>query len=379
MAARRSRFSEADRERFAEQRKAELDTMHQRLSDGVNALVNGDEWQAWLQVAARFHAYSFRNTLLIYLQDPEATAVAGYKAWQTAFGRQVNKGEKGIRILAPILARTEATDRDGKPILDANGKRERRASIVGVKPTSVFDVRQTSGPPLAERPRPQLLRGQAPEGLWDKLTTFIEAHGYTVHRGDCGTANGVIRFDDKTITIRPDIDDAAALKSLCHETGHLLLHAPPPDQTLRVEVPCRGVAEVEAESVAFLLSHAYGVDSSQYTFAYVAGWAEQALTTDTTLEDVIAQTGSRVISAAHKILDATQPEPALDVNEQLAVEVKAQIVHDRQARESAGPAPQTAWQAAFPAVATTRTQTAAGQRPMRRPNQPTGRLQGVER
>jgi len=379
MAARRSRLTAADRERFAEQRRAELDTMHQQLSAGVNGLVNGDQWQAWLQVASRFHAYSFRNTMLIYLQDPEATAVAGYKAWQTAFGRQVNKGEKGIRILAPILVRTEATDREGRPILDANGNPAKRTSIVGVKPTSVFDVRQTSGPALAERPRPQLLLGQAPEGVWDKLTTFTESHGYTVHRGDCGTANGVIRYDDKTITIRPDIDDAAALKSLCHETGHLLLHAPPANQTSQAAVPCRGVAEVEAESVAFLLSHAYGLDSSQYTFAYVAGWADQALTPNTTIEEIVTQTGSRVISAAHQILDATQPEPAFDVNDQLHDEVKVQITQDRPAHETAGQASQPAWRAAFPTGESSRTQPAAGKRPARRPTQPTGRLHGVER
>ena len=178
-----SRFTDADRARFAEQRQVELDAMHQRLSEGVSRLVDGHEWQAWLQVAAKFSTYSFRNSMLIYLQDPEATAVAGYKAWQTSFGRQVNKGEKGIRIFAPILARTQATDRDGHPILDADGRPKRQSSIIGVKPTSVFDVRQTTGPDLPEQPRPQLLKGQAPPGVWDNLTAFIESRGYTVQRG----------------------------------------------------------------------------------------------------------------------------------------------------------------------------------------------------
>ena len=379
-----SRFTEADRARFAEQRQVELDAMHQRLSEGVSRLVDGHEWQAWLQVAAKFSTYSFRNSMLIYLQDPEATAVAGYKAWQTSFGRQVNKGEKGIRIFAPILARTQATDRDGHPILDADGRPKRQSSIIGVKPTSVFDVRQTTGPDLPEQPRPQLLKGQAPPGVWDNLAAFIESRGYTVQRGDCGQANGITRFADKTITLRPDIDDVAALKTLFHEAGHMLLHAPSDEQALWSPVSCRGVAEVEAESVAFLALSAHHVDSSQYTFAYVAGWAEQAVTGDSTIQEVITQTGVRVVGAARTILDATRPEPVLDVTSQLTTQVKTQITADRQHRHTntqpALEASARSMRAAFPAPAARAASTPASAR--RRAAQPlvsTRRPSSVER
>ncbi len=150
--------------------------------------------------------------------------------------------------------------------------------------------------------------------MWDTLQAFVEAQGYTVSRGDCGGANGVTMFDTRQVRVRADLDDAGACKTLAHEAGHVLLHAPEQRQPFA----CRGVAEVEAESVAFMVTAAHGLDASQYTFNYVAGWAHQAATPDgPSVEDIVKATGQRVIGATDRILQATQPAPTL-VDEALA-------------------------------------------------------------
>jgi len=255
----------------------------------------------------------FNNTVLIWAQNPEATMVAGYRAWQ-AKGRQVRRGETAIRVFGPVTTREPKVDVQGQPVRDADGKPVQDVRIVGVKPVSVFDVSQTDGDPLPEPPQANLLTGQAPPGLWDALETFVEAQGYTVSRGDCGDANGITMFDTRHVRIRADIDDAASVKTLAHEAGHVLLHTP--DQ--RQPFACRGIAEVEAESVAFMVTAAHGLDASQYTFNYVAGWAHQAATPDgPSLEDIVKATGQRVIAATDRILQATQPAPTL-VEEALA-------------------------------------------------------------
>jgi DNA primase catalytic core len=169
----------------------------------------------------------------------------------------------------------------------------------------VWDVSQTTGRPLPEAPRPRLLTGQAPHGLWDALTDQIAAAGFTVHRGDCGTANGLTDPATHTVRVRPDLDDAQAVKTLAHELAHVHLHVREPRLA-----ECRGTVEVEAESVAYLVIAAHGLDTSGYTFPYVTGWADQVPGKD--VEDVVRATGQRVVAAAHAILDATSLMPDTD-------------------------------------------------------------------
>ena len=305
-------YSQADRDRFAAERRDQLERLQSQIAGKVTDLVNGAEWQQWLSVAAKFHQYSFNNTMLIMLQRPEATLVAGYKTWQTSFGRQVNKGETGIRILAPVTKRIEKHTPDGAPVLDNDGNPVKVTALVGLKPVSVFDITQTSGPDLPTPATPKLLTGEAPVGLWDRLQAFVEAQGYSVERGDCRGANGYTDPHARLVRVRGDVDDAQAVKTLAHEAGHVLLHTGDKDLDAG---PCRGSREVEAESVACLVTCAHGLDSAQYTFSYVAGWAEsaqRAAPEGTTLADVIASTGTRVIGAADTILAATQPCTGVD-------------------------------------------------------------------
>lgn len=299
------RTSGYDREEADAARAATLETMHTQLAERVGSLASGVGWASWLRFANSFHRYSFSNTLLIWSQRPQATMVAGYRAWQ-ARGRQVRRGEQSIKVYGPVTRRDPKLDLQGRPVRDADGKPVTEVRLVGVKPVSVFDVAQTDGDPLPEPPEAKLLTGQAPPGLWDALQAFVEAQGYTVSRGDCGGANGVTRFDTRQVRVRADLDDAAACKTLAHEAGHTALHHP----EQREPFACRGVVEVEAESVAYLVAAAHGLDTSQYTFNYVAGWAHQAAAPDgPSVEDIIKATGQRVISTADRILQTTQPAP----------------------------------------------------------------------
>jgi antirestriction protein ArdC len=239
-------------------------------------------------------------------------------------GRQVRRGESGIKVLAPITRREPRLDDAGQPVRDDQGRAVHRTHIVGTKPVTVFDVRQTDGPPL---PDPKigeavLLTGQAPSGLWGRLQDLLGERGFDVRRGaDLGGPNGYTDFGRRLVMVRDDVDDAQAVKTLAHEAGHVILH---PDQQGR---ECRGILEVEAESVAYMVTNAHGLDSSQYTFNYVAGWALNAVTEDRDLADILRSTGQRVIGAADLILQATQPTPtitdgALDAIE---AEVRTQV------------------------------------------------------
>ena len=308
-----------DRDAAEAARKATLESLHSQLAARIGSLDSLEAWGAWLRFANSFHRYSFNNTVLIWAAKPDATMVAGYRAWQ-AKGRQVRRGETAIKVFGPVTTREPKLDAHGNPVRGEDGKPVQEVRIVGVKPVSVFDVSQTDGDPLPQPPQATLLTGQAPPGLWDALQSFVEAQGFTVSRGDCGDANGVTRYDTREVRVRADIDDAAAVKTLAHEAGHVLLHAP--DQ--RKPFACRGVAEVEAESVAFMVTAAHGLDASQYTFNYVAGWAHQAATPDgPSVEDIVKATGQRVIGATDRILQAPQPAPTLvdDALADLAVQV----------------------------------------------------------
>ncbi len=299
--------SDADRTAAAESRQATIDKLHAQLSDGVLALNDPQAWQAWLTFASRFHKYSFGNSLLIMAQDPQATHVAGYEAFK-AMGRQVRRGESGIKVLAPITRRAPRLDDTGQPVRDDQGRAVHQTHVVGTKPVTVFDIRQTDGPPL---PDPKigeavLLTGQAPTGLWNRLQDLLGDRGFDVRRGaDLGGANGYTDFGERLVMVRDDVDDAQTVKTLAHEAGHVLLHQ---EQGSR---DCRGIVEVEAESVAYIVTSAHGLDSSQYTFNYVAGWALNAVTEQRDLADILRSTGQRVIGAADLILQTTQPAPTI--------------------------------------------------------------------
>lgn len=298
-----------------------VEQLHDQLASHIGSLDNRDAWQAYLGFAAGFHQYSFSNSLLIMVQRPNATAVAGYRAWQ-AKGYQVRRAEKAIKVLGPITRTVALLDSQGHPVFDESGRARERRQLVGVRPVSVFDISQTDGPPAPKPPAPQLLTGQAPEGLWQGLADIISDHGFRLERGECGTANGYTNFAEKVVRVREDVDDAQAVRTLAHELGHVLL-SEPGERALE----CRGLLEVEAESVAYMVTQAHGLDAGQYTFNYVTGWATQAGQGQTP-EEVVRATGQRVISAVNTILGHTQrpvqdtPADALEADVDLNITIR---------------------------------------------------------
>ena len=218
----------------------------QRLRDGVEGLKHSDEWVRWLDVQSRFHHYSWGNCLLIAIQRPDATRVAGFHRW-LEMGRCVRKGEKGIQILAPMVGKKKDADPDDPKV------------CFGFRAAYVFDISQTDGEDLPEITR--RLEGDDPDGLFKQLTTLANDRGLCVHLvSDLSTANGLFTFLTKTISIRDDLSPAQRVKTLVHEVAHALLH----DEQLAMTD--RNGCELEAESVAYVVTSALGIDSSGYSF-----------------------------------------------------------------------------------------------------------------
>jgi len=284
-----------------------LTALHEQISDGVAVLVASQRWRAMLDTAAKFHSYR-GNLLLIGAQAPQATRVAGFRTWRSV-GRQVRKGERGIAILAPCTYRPTVADQaepaapagqeptttgGGGAAPDAGGKQVR-----GLHGQHVFALSQTEGAPLPEV-GPTLLVGQAPAGLWDALEGQVHGHGYTVHRGDTGRANGWTDPTSRTVRVSGGVDDAQAVKTLIHELAHIEAgHV----ADLPTYATCRGRCEVEAESIAYVVATAHGIDASGYSFAYVAGWAGGDLS-------IVRQTAGTVTQTARRILALLDAAPA---------------------------------------------------------------------
>jgi antirestriction protein ArdC len=263
-----------------------LEALHADLAEGVKALTSSEKWQAWLDFSAGFHTYSFNNQMLIAIQCPEATMVTGFRKWQDR-GRQVRKGEKSIGIYAPMVRKTKD---------EKTGEDKRYVS--GFRIASVFDVSQTDGDALPEDvTRTTLLEGEAPAAMWDAVEGIALANRYVVKRGDCRGANGYTSPSERLIMVRDDVSDAQAFKTLVHEVAHMLLHCE--EESLRADaVAHRDVAEVEAESTAYIVSKALGLPTESYSLPYVAAWGGEDA------QAKITATGQNVVKTARKILDA---------------------------------------------------------------------------
>jgi antirestriction protein ArdC len=268
-----------------------LKEAHDRLTQAVESIVSGDDWQRMLRTAAKFHRYSFNNQLMFFLQCPDATLVAGFRRWQE-LGRSVRKGEKGIAIFAPCKYKTKIENEDGEE--------QSLQQLRGFRVVYVFDIVQTDGDdiPDLDAVRPKLLDGDAPEGIWDALVDQGNRAGFDVVRAQKGNENGYCDFVNKEIAVRPDVSGVQAVKTLVHELGHALLHG---DGVQR----SREIAEVEVESVAFIVCDALDLDTSDYSFAYVARWSDG----DSAL---IRPTGDRVVGCARSILEGLLEKGVID-------------------------------------------------------------------
>lgn len=253
-----------------------------RLTAGIASLTTSEAWQEWLDVQSRFHRYSFNNTILIHLQRPDATRVAGFRTWKS-LGRSVRKGEKGIVILAPIVrrVRVESEDEDDKVVA---------GTPTAFRTVHVFDIAQTDGDSLPEVCH--LLDGEEPSGIYSSLVEVAQSIGYTVEEDYLsGARNGDCNFEQHRIRVEVRNSDVQQVKTLAHELAHAILHDGFDGG--------REVAELEAESVAYIVCDQLALDSGSYSFGYVATWAgggQEAV-------KAIGASGQRIVSAARQILD----------------------------------------------------------------------------
>lgn len=258
-----------------------LEEIMEKLEQGVKDVFTSEKYIKYLSTMAKFHDYSFNNILLIAMQRPDATLIAGYQAWKKNFGRNVMQGEKGIRILAPspykirqIVEKKDPVTRkaligaDGKPVME-----EKEVTIPAYKVVTVFDVSQTEGKELPT--------------IADELTGDVEQYedffsalektspvriGFEKIKG---STHGYYHLEEKRIAIDEGMSELQNLKTAIHEMAHAKMHdidlnAPPEKKSNR---PGRRTREVQAESVAYVVCQHYGLETSEYSFEYIATWS----------------------------------------------------------------------------------------------------------
>ena len=252
-----------------------------KLEQGIKELFESEKFKEYLTTMSKFYNYSFNNTLLIAMQKPDATLIAGYTSWQRNFDRQVMKGEKGIKILAPApyKAKEEREKIDPatqKPVLDADGKPVTETVEVmrpAFKVVSVFDVSQTDGKELPDIAVDELT------GSVENYAAFFEALKQESpvpisFENIPGGAKGYFSHAENRIAIQDGMSEIQTIKTAIHEIAHAKLHAIDPTEKIAPEErKDRHTKEVEAESVAYTVCQRYGIETSDYSFGYIAGWS----------------------------------------------------------------------------------------------------------
>ena len=264
---------------MAVDRKQQMKEITERLEQGVKDIFTSEMYTTYLRTMAKFHNYSFNNTLLIAMQRPDATLVAGFNAWKNKFNRYVKKGEKGIQIIAPApikeVEEREKIDKDtGLAVLNENGEPEmERVEYVvpRFRVTTIFDVSQTDGEPIPSLEVNELTASVKDYAL---LTSAIEQVSPVPMRFDEieGDAKGYYSDADKEICIQVGMGESQTIKTMIHEVAHAMLHNSD-SMKQRGEEKDRLTKETEAESIAFTVCSVLGIDTSDYSFPYVASWA----------------------------------------------------------------------------------------------------------
>ena len=270
----------ADKNTVYMSEKQKVKEITDKLEAGLKELFESEKYKSYLSTMSKFHNYSFNNTLLIAMQKPEATLVAGYQAWQKNFERHVNKGEKAIRILAPAPYKIKE-ERDkldpvtGELMFDENGmpqKEETEVTIPAFRAVSVFDVSQTDGKPIPELEVNELL--STVEGYEDFVQALMNISPVPIAFEDIpGDSKGYFSTAEKRIAVQENMSESQTLKTMVHEVAHSMLHDKEVNQSMDIPVKDRNTKEVEAESVAFTVCQHFGIDTSDYSFGYIAGWS----------------------------------------------------------------------------------------------------------
>ena len=289
-----------------------------RLEQSIMELFDSDRYKEYLRVMSKFHNYSFNNTLLIAMQKPDASLVAGFQSWKNNFKRNVVKGEKGIKILAPspfkIKQEMEKIDpATQKPVIGADGKpvkEEKEITIPAFKVVSVFDVSQTEGKELPDI-AVDMLTGDV-ECFKDVFAALEKTSPVPIGFEKIeGNSHGYYHLEEKRIAIDEGMSELQTIKTAIHEIAHAKLHdidpnAPKEEQAGR---PDRRTREVQAESVAYAVCQHYGLDTSDYSFGYVAGWSSgRELDELKSSLETIRSTAAEIINSIDEHLQEIQKE-----------------------------------------------------------------------
>ena len=308
---------------MAGNREQQMYEITKQLEEGVKELFTSERYKEYLKTMSKFYNYSFNNTVLIALQRPEATLVAGYSAWQKNFHRQVKKGEKGIQIIAPSQRKekevVEKFDPEtNEPILGPDGQPETEVVehvVSDFRVVRVFDVSQTYGEPLPEIAIPDLTEQVQNFPLF--LQAVKELSPVLIRFGETGgEEKGYYSNKGKEIVVKEDMSESQTIKTLIHEIAHAKLH----DRELLEkagEEKDQRTKEIEAESIAYTVCQYFGLDTSDYSFPYIAGWSDNLKMWELrTFMDAIRRTAGEFI----KELEEKIKELETDRNERDSVQ-----------------------------------------------------------
>ena len=293
--------------------KQKVQEITEKLEQGIKELFESEKYKTYLNTMSKFHNYSFNNTMLIAMQKPDATLVAGFKDWQKNFDRHVKKGEKGIRILAPAPYKIKEERDKIDPVtqellLDKDGnpqKEEVEITIPAFRAVSVFDLSQTDGKPIPELTAKELLSDV--EGYQDMIRAVEAISPVPIELEEiAGDSKGYYDREAKRIAVQENMSESQTLKTMIHEVAHSKLHSKEVEQDEQMRKD-RNTKEVEAESVAYTVCQHFGVDTSDYSFGYIAGWSSGRDTKELRSSmDTIRRTASELITGIEEQLQELQ-------------------------------------------------------------------------
>jgi hypothetical protein len=264
-----------------------LEEIKEQLDQGIQEVMTSEAFQEWLQFLSSFHSYSFNNTILIYMQNPHATLVKGFREWKK-HGRYVKKGAKAIKVLAPLIGKKKEKEESEK-------EDEKKKVLYGFRYVNVFDVASTDGKDLPA-PAVKSLEG---DGEQEKalLQEWIRRVDIPVTFKDTGEANGYYHLIENYIAIHEGRSTTQQLKTLIHEYSHYLLHA----KGATFEQEGSRIREAQAEAVAYVVMNHFGYDTGDYSFGYIAGWSQDI--------HIMKQIGTDIVKCSHRIIEQLKSHP----------------------------------------------------------------------
>lgn len=305
--------------------ESKLDTIMKALEEGVEKVFTSEQYQMYLQTMAKFHNYSFNNTLLIAMQRPDATLLAGYQTWKKKFHRHVKRGEKGIKIIAPVPVKekrqVEKIDEETQEIVIGIDGQPETETVERILPrfrvTTVFDVSQTEGEPLPTLEVNELVGDVFIYEDFMKGLEEISPVPFQFQEIDSG-AKGYYSNAEKLVAIQTGMSQAQTMKTAVHETAHAILH----DRDVMEEngiTKDRMTKEVESESVAYVVCNHFGLDTSDYSFNYVAGWSS-----DKEMPELRSSMDTIRLTSSQLIADITEKLLELQKTRELENDIKTE-------------------------------------------------------